>query len=123
MMKIFDRFHGEYKQVILVRVDLKLPKGKLAAQAAHASVEAVLKSRRSKVMGWRSQGMKKVVLKVDDLHELQKYHHIAKLSRLVAVLITDAGKTAVKAGTVTCCGIGPDNAESIDKVTGKLKMM
>ena len=56
----------EYKMVILVRQDLKLPKGKMAAQVAHAAVEAAVKSSDSKVDGWLSQGQKKVVLKVVD---------------------------------------------------------
>ena len=46
----------EYKQVILVRKDLKLPKGKMAAQVSHASVEATLKSDKKVVEQWRKQG-------------------------------------------------------------------
>lgn len=118
---LFSR--AEYKQVIVVRQDLKLPKGKLAAQAAHASVECVLHSTRRKVMGWRRQGMKKVVLKAKDLSELEEHYACARGAGLVAALITDAGKTAVAAGTVTCLGIGPDRAELIDEITGKLKML
>ena len=123
LKRIFHRLQREYKQVILVRADLKLPKGKLASQVAHASVETVLKSRRGKVMAWRRQAMKKVVLKVKDLSELKKYYALAKQKGLVAALITDAGRTTVEAGTVTCCGIGPDDAENIDEITGMLKMM
>ena len=54
------------KQVILVRQDLKMDKGKLATQCAHASVDAVLASSREKVDAWRDEGMKKVVVKVKD---------------------------------------------------------
>jgi len=111
------------KQVILVRNDLKLPKGKLAAQVAHASVEAVLKSSKSKVDEWHSEGMKKVILKVKDLTELKKYQRLAKVEKLVASIITDAGKTVVAPGTITCLGIGPDSETKIDKVTSKLKMI
>lgn len=111
------------KQVILVRDDLKLPKGKLAAQVAHASVEAVLKSSKSKVDEWHSEGMKKVVLKVKDLEELKKYQQLAKSEKLVASIITDAGHTVVEPGTITCLGIGPDDEEKVDKITGKLKML
>jgi len=111
------------KQVILVREDLKLPKGKLAAQVAHASVEAVLRSSKSKVDEWHSEGMKKVILKVKDLTELKKYQQEAKKEKLVASIITDAGKTVVAPGTITCLGIGPDKEEKIDKVTSKLKMI
>ncbi|MBW2965704.1 peptidyl-tRNA hydrolase Pth2 [Candidatus Woesearchaeota archaeon] len=111
------------KQVILVRQDLKLPKGKLAAQAAHASVEAVFNSDKKKVDEWRSEGQKKVVLKVADEKELLKYMQEAKDNGLKTALITDAGKTVIAPGTKTCVGIGPDEEGKIDEVTGKLKMV
>lgn len=118
----------EYKQVILVRADLKLPKGKLAAQAAHASSEAVLRAmsdsaKKAAVKEWRAAGQKKVVLRVENLEELHRYNQQAKDSGLVTALITDAGKTVIAPGTVTALGIGPDEEEKIDKVTGKLKML
>lgn len=114
---------AELKQVILARNDLKLPKGKLAAQCAHASVEAVLKSEKDKVKEWHTSGQKKVVLKVSDEKELIKFFQKAKDLGFTASLITDAGKTVVAAGTKTCAGIGPDDEDEIDKLTGNLKMM
>lgn len=110
------------KQVILVRADLKLPKGKMAAQVAHASTEAVLKSHKDDLSKWRKIGMKKVVLKVADDKELFKYKNLAQDIGLVTALITDAGRTVVEPGTVTCLGIGPDKEEKIDQVTKDLKM-
>ena len=114
---------AELKQVILVRQDLKLPKGKLAAQAAHASVEAVLKSEDSMVKAWRSEGMAKIVVKVKDDKELIKYFQQAKDDGLVASLITDAGRTVIAPGTKTCVAIGPDQEEEIDKITGELSLL
>lgn len=111
------------KQVILVRQDLKMPKGKLATQCAHASVEAVLKSKQDKVDDWRDEGMKKVVLKVKDEKELISYLRKAKNNKLTIALITDAGKTFFKGPTKTCLAIGPDKEEKIDKITSKLKMI
>lgn len=111
------------KQVILAREDLKLTKGKLAVQVAHASVECTLKSSKSKVEQWCEEGMKKVVLKVKDLQELHKFTQIANNSGLITALISDAGLTQVEAGTTTCLGIGPDDEEKIDRVTGKLKLV
>ena len=111
------------KQVILVRQDLKLPKGKLAVQCAHASVDAVLKSSSSKVKAWKDEGMAKIVLKVKDEKELIKLFQQAKDSGLKASLITDAGKTVVAPGTKTCVGIGPDDEDKIDEVTGSLGMV
>lgn len=112
----------DMKMVILVRQDLKLPKGKLAAQVAHAAVEATLKSSSSKVDEWKSQGQKKVVLKVVDEKTLLSYQRKAKAEGLVATIITDAGRTVIAPGTKTCIGIGPDSEEKIDKVTGDLPM-
>jgi peptidyl-tRNA hydrolase, PTH2 family len=114
---------SEYKQAILVRTDLKMSKGKLAAQVAHASVEAVLNSSKLKVTPWKNIGMKKIILKVEDQKELIKYQRLAKNEKLVASLIKDAGRTELKPGTITCLGIGPDKEDKIDKITSKLKIL
>jgi len=111
------------KQVILIRNDLKMPKGKLATQACHASVEATLKSDKDKVKEWRMEGMKKVILKVENEKELILFNQLAKDSDLTTSLITDAGKTFFKEPTRTCLAIGPDKEEKIDKITGKLKLV
>ncbi|MFW6231002.1 MAG: peptidyl-tRNA hydrolase Pth2 [Nanoarchaeota archaeon] len=111
------------KQVILVRTDLKLPKGKMAAQAAHASVEAVLRSSQDAVDEWRAEGMAKIVLKVENEKQLLDYQQQAKAKKLVAAVITDAGKTVIAPGTKTCVGIGPAADELIDAVTSDLKLM
>jgi PTH2 family peptidyl-tRNA hydrolase len=111
------------KQVILVRSDLKLPKGKMAAQVAHASVDAVLKSKASLIRNWRSEGMKKIVLKVDDLVALHKFEKEAREQDFVTALIIDAGFTTVPAGTTTCLAIGPDAELKLDKLTGNLKIL
>ncbi len=112
----------EYKQVILIRQDLKLPKGKMAAQSSHAAVEAVLKSDQDKVGAWRDEGQKKSVLKVPDEKTLVKFFQSAKEMGLTASLITDAGKTVIAPGTKTAVGIGPDHEEAIDELTGDLKL-
>ncbi len=112
------------KQVILVRTDLKMNKGKLASQCSHASVEAVLNSKKEKVEYWRKKGMKKVVLKVKDKEELLNYFKKAKSLKLTTALITDAGRTVFhNTSTTTCLAIGPDLEEKIDKITSKLKML
>ena len=112
------------KQVILVRMDLEMDKGKLAAQVAHASVDATLKTSKDKVEEWRSEGMPKIVLKVANEKELFVFQQEAKKAKLVAALITDAGKTKFKGvATTTCLGIGPDEDEKVDKVTSSLKLL
>ena len=66
------------KQVILVRTDLGMGTGKIAAQAAHASVEAVLASDMKDVRKWMGEGMKKVLLKVKSDSELMKHAPLPK---------------------------------------------
>lgn len=113
----------EYKQVILVRKDLNMDKGKMSAQCSHASVDAVLKSDKDVVKKWRFQGMKKSVLKVENKKELLNYLQIAKDSGLKTSLITDSGKTFFHdTSTTTCLAIGPDEEGKVDKVTGNLKL-
>ena len=111
------------KQAILVRLDLKMPKGKLATQVAHASVDSVLKSSSDKIQNWKDAGMKKSVLKVNDLIELKKYQQIAQKNKIANSLIKDAGKTFFKKPTITCLGIGPDSDEKIDKITKELHLL
>ena len=111
---------NELKQVILIRKDLKLSKGKAAAQASHGSVEAVLKSDKKIVSTWRNSGMKKIVLSVNNEKELFKYLQEAKDFGLVSALIRDAGRTEISSGTPTCIAIGPDSEDKIDSLTSEL---
>lgn len=111
------------KQVILVRMDLKMPKGKLAVQCAHASIEAASNAGREAVGEWKDEGMKKVALKIADEKELMDFFERAKSAKLPVGLIRDAGKTVLEPGTLTCLGIGPADENEIDKLTGKLKMV
>jgi len=112
-----------YKQVILIRQDLKLPKGKMSAQSAHASVEAVLKSKPDLVKAWRKEGMAKIILKVKDEAELLKYFQQAKDHHLTVSLITDAGRTVIAPGTKTCVAIGPEEEKTLDLLTKNLTLM
>jgi|TARA_Y100000310_G_scaffold302635_1_gene340179 PTH2 family peptidyl-tRNA hydrolase len=111
------------KLVVLVRKDLKMPIGKLAAQVSHAAVEAVLKSNKGKVKEWLKSNGKKVVLVVENTKELSKLNTLAKKNKLITALIRDAGRTFFKKPTITCLGIGPDKEEKIDKITKNLKML
>lgn len=112
-----------YKQAIVVRNDLKLPKGKLAGQVAHAAVDAVLKSDKKKLNEWKSVGQMKIVLKVESEKELIEVMKNANNSGLITSLITDAGRTVVAPGTITCLGIGPDEEDKIDEIIHKLKLL
>ena len=111
----------EYKLVVVVRTDLGITKGKIAAQVAHAAVNCVLKSKKSfssNFNKWFDGGQKKVVVKGPNesiLRDLQQY---AREVGLVSSLVTDAGLTEVPPGTVTCLGIGPATDSEIDSITG-----
>ena len=83
----------------------------------------LFRSDKDFIARWRSEGMKKVILKVNDEKELLKFKSMAEDINLITALIIDAGKTVVEPGTVTCLGIGPDKEEKIDRITGKLKMV
>ncbi len=112
----------DYKQVILVRKDLKLPPGKLAAQVAHAAVDCALKADKKIISSWKNGGEKKIVLQVANEKELREFESLAKDAGVVCALITDAGHTVLAPGTTTVLGIGPASEEMVDKLTANLKM-
>ncbi len=112
-----------YKQVILIRKDLNLSKGKLAAQACHASLESYRDSERrypKKTKKWLNEGGKKVILWVEDEEELIKMKRETP-NKYPKKLIKDAGRTELKPGTVTTLGIGPWEEKEMDRYTGHLK--
>ena len=111
------------KQVIIMRSDLNMSRGKIAAQACHASLGSFKKSEASKLRKWESEGGKKVVLKVESLEDLYEIYEIAKKRDTASYLVRDAGHTELPSSTVTCLAIGPDDDEKIDKITGDLKLL
>ena len=111
------------KQVIVVNNALNLPKGKLAAQVAHAAVAAFLHADTAGQKGWLEEGMPKVVLRGEDEAELLRLHAQAVERSLPACLIEDAGRTVVPAGTITCLGLGPADDRVLDEITGDLKLL
>ncbi len=115
----------EYKQAIIVRTDVKMEKGKLASQVAHASVSAAYKcwKKDKKIFEKWFPYMKKVVLKVGTKKELIELFEKAKREGVIAELIIDAGKTQIPPGTITTLCIGPDEEEKIDKIVGNLKLL
>ncbi|HEX4972185.1 MAG TPA: peptidyl-tRNA hydrolase Pth2 [Steroidobacteraceae bacterium] len=111
------------KQVIVVNEALKLPRGKLAAQVAHASVAALLEATADARRRWLEAGMPKVVLRCESEQELLALEAAAERAGLPNALIRDAGHTVVAAGTVTCLGLGPAPIEAIDALTGELRLV
>jgi len=113
----------EYKQVIVVREDLKLSRGKLAVQVAHAAIIGYERADKNVVEAWKMQGQKKIVLKVPDLKALMDVKEKAEKLGLPTGVVVDAGLTEIPPGTVTAIVIGPDEAKKIDKVTGNLPLL
>ncbi len=116
----------EYKMVVVVRSDLRLSPGKMAAQVAHAAVNCALASKKRKggwFDPWYQEGQKKVVVKAPSLQELYELKVAAEDAGLGTSLVVDAGLTELPPGTTTCLGIGPGPNEIMDKVTGHLKLM
>jgi PTH2 family peptidyl-tRNA hydrolase len=116
----------ELKQVIVIRRDLDMGKGKMVAQGAHASLSAFLKAwrtRREWAVEWLRSGQKKVVVRVDSLEELVEVYRKARSLGLPVSVVRDKGLTQVPLGTVTAIGIGPAPADLVDKVTGHLKLL
>lgn len=123
------------KQVIVVRRDLKMRRGKECAQAAHASmawlcerVNPAIVLGRSPVFSfveleWICGSFTKVVVQVKSEEELRAVHERAQIAGLVSKLIVDSGATEFHGiPTPTACAVGPDRAEKIDAVTGGLEL-
>jgi len=111
------------KQVIVVNEALRLPRGKLAAQVAHAAVAAYLHAPRDVQRRWLKEGMPKVVLRCETEAELLDLYAAATAAGLPASLIRDAGHTVLEPGTVTCAGIGPAAPADLEPLTGVLRLV
>lgn len=130
------------KQVIIIRKDLNMRKGKMAAQAAHASMKIFLENSYisnfnkainadeilcipiSKTMKeWILGDYTKIVVGCNSKKELINYYEAAKTHKLPCSLIKDAGYTEFDEPTYTAVAIGPADADKIDKITGHLKLL
>jgi peptidyl-tRNA hydrolase, PTH2 family len=111
-----------YKQVIVVREDLKMSPGKLAVQVAHASVGAFVAAGDIPEIRkeWFLEGFRKVVLKVPSALEIIKLEGECYDSKIPCYAVYDFGLTELEPHTLTCIGIGPDVNENVDKITGRL---
>ena len=135
---------AETKQVIVVRKDLKMPRGKIAAQASHASVGALLQSMFGKRLedsdfdgfqinktpivddatkDWLAGEFTKICVYVESEQELMNIYEKAQKSGLNVCLITDNGHTCFNGvKTKTCLAIGPCFSADIDPITKDLKL-
>ncbi|KAK9453518.1 putative aminoacyl-tRNA hydrolase [Dipodascopsis uninucleata] len=120
-----NKDNGYCKMVLVVRTDLGMSKGKVAAQCSHAAVgcyRIALNKAPNYLSKWAFLGQAKITLQAHSELELNELKALASKAGLVNILIHDAGRTQIAAGSATVLGIGPGPASIIDKVTGKLKL-
>ena len=110
------------KQAIVVRADVGMGTGKVAAQAAHASLGAFEHAGDQAQRQWKRGGQKKIVLKANGKEELYALKEEAKFHGLPTYLVTDAGLTQVEPGTPTALAIGPAADADVDEITGDLSL-
>lgn len=126
------------KQVLVIRKDLNMRKGKMIAQGAHAAmgflcqqIEKQLKN--NEVLNitlkdtdyiWLLSGTTKIVAGVDSEEELKELIEKAKQKDIRVYPVIDAGRTEFKGvPTLTSAAFGPNAVELIDSVTGHLKLL
>lgn len=113
------------KQIIVIRKDLKMGRGKEIAQACHASMKATLENMDDiRVQAWLDGIFKKIAVGVNSEEELLQLYQEAKDKGLIAALITDSGLTVFNGvPTNTCIAIGPDHDDILNPITGGLKLL
>ena len=127
---IYRRVRDDVKQVLLYRRDLKMRKGKIAAQIAHASLKVFLERDEgpwhrleipldAAMASWSRARFAKIVLSVETEADLLRAHELAREAGLPTALITDAGHTEFHGvPTRTTVAIGPARVQDIDPITG-----
>lgn len=116
----------EIKQVIIVRSDIEMGKGKLAAQVAHASLMSYFEAEKADkeiVKKWLDSGEKKIVLKLEGEDALRRLYEAFRYKHIPAALVSDAGLTELPPGTITALGVGPWKSSEIDQFTRNLKLL
>lgn len=131
---------SEPKQVIVVRRDLGMSPGKLAAQVAHASIGALFDNSirwdndngthgwqcvelTAEIDEWFHGSQVKIVVGVDSEKELLEIYEKAQNLSLPRHIVKDEGRTELGKPTYTCVGVGPADPEKINEITGKLKLL
>ena len=128
-MNLLDE--SEPKQVIVMRRDLGMRRGKEIAQGAHASMIWLAERIRRPGFGfseaerrWLAGAFTKVCVRVDSEEELRNIVNAAQQARVMVHLVIDAGRTEFRGvPTPTCCALGPDYASRIDPISGHLKLL
>lgn len=125
----------DHKQVIVLRKDLNMRKGKMVAQGAHASMAALLGTAHregdtlaipldARVEPWLCGRFTKICVSVSSESELLGLYEKARAAGLLASLIQDAGLTEFGGvPTYTAVAVGPDEALKVDAITGGLPLL
>jgi PTH2 family peptidyl-tRNA hydrolase len=123
------------KQVIVMRKDLNMRKGKMIAQGAHAALAVFLRragrtedrlsiDMTPAMAAWVSAAFTKVCVGVTSEEQLLAVYQRAVDAGLSCALITDSGRTEFGGvPTRTCCAIGPDWTDEVDAITGELPLL
>ncbi|BGP13342.1 hypothetical protein JCM10213_001471 [Rhodosporidiobolus nylandii] len=114
------------KMVLVVRSDLNMTKGKIAAQCGHATLacyKSLMRSNPALVQHWERTGQAKIALKCESEEDLQLLQASATSLGLCARSIQDAGRTQVDPGTTTVLGIGPAPVRVVNQVTSHLRLL
>ena len=114
----------EIKQVIIIRKDLKMRKGKMITQAVHSfSMTVIPNLNKGNTQKWLNEGQKKITCSVDSEEEMIELFNQAEASGLICAIVTDAGLTEFNGPTKTALAIGPGRSDKINKITGNLKLL
>ena len=114
------------KMVFVVNHELKMGKGKIAAQVAHAAVKATLScGERDPALldAWFKTGQKKICVKGESAQHLESLSLEANNRGIMANKIHDAGHTQIPSGSLTVLSLGPDMEKNLNKITGDLKLL
>jgi len=113
----------EFVIYLVVRRDLKMQVGKIAAQCGHAVEHLVLRTPKQVMHEYRNNGHPKVVLQVSSLEELQFIEEVCIQNRIQNYLVEDQGRTQVPSGAKTVLGIGPVQKKNVPKAVAALKLL
>ena len=120
------------KQIIVMRKDLNMRKGKMIAQGAHASMKILADWVKQEptppfpqpLKEWLDGKFTKICVSVNTQTELEEVYNKAKEAGVLCALIEDSGLTEFKnVPTLTCCAVGPDYPEKLDPITGHLPLL
>jgi PTH2 family peptidyl-tRNA hydrolase len=110
----------DYKQVILIRKDLEMSRGKLAVQINHATAMAVMRADRKTQERWMQNGIKVVIVGIDTLEEMVELDYKLQAERSIPhFMATDLGTTEFNRPEITALAVGPAPAKMINKYTSK----